>query len=38
MEALIQQWLNPINLGIFLLCAATSVWILSRCGVGYAGK
>jgi len=23
-------WLNPINLGVFLLCLAAALWILSR--------
>lgn len=35
---LVLIWLNPINLGIFLLCAAGSIWILSRTGGDWRDK
>ena len=30
MEKIIEMWLNPVNLGILLLCLATGVWILAH--------
>ena len=30
METLLQQWLNPINLGIFFLCITVGIWILAH--------
>ncbi len=38
MTTLLQLWLNPINLGIFILCACAGIWILSKCGPNYRDK
>ncbi len=38
METLIQLWLNPINLGVFFLCLAVGIWILSKSDPTYRDK
>jgi hypothetical protein len=35
MENLLVTWLNPINLGVFILCAAAAIWLLSHTGTMY---
>ena len=35
---IVKTWLNPINLGFFLVCAACAVWVVSRSGDSYSQK
>jgi hypothetical protein len=35
MENILALWLNPINLGIFVLCGAAAIWLLSHIGTMY---
>ncbi len=35
---LVKTWLNPVNLGAFLVLSAAAVWIISRSNDQYKGK
>ena len=38
MENILEMWLNPINLGIYLLCMSNGIWILAHSAPNYKDK
>jgi hypothetical protein len=38
MEKYLLLWLNPVNLGILILCICAGLWLLAHCAPDYREK